>query len=372
MKTHFYLRFLGFCLMFCLIGLTGFLLGCSDNSPVLDLDGGTELINPDPDDDPGGEEEGSNPGGEEEEAGDPELEQGAKFVSGKFVSETEIVFEFSAPVTLVSLSFDPEMDYESVEEEGSTVTVVLEKELGPGIRFMAILDLEDDWDNAIREEVSIISWNNRFPSLLINELRIVYINQRQEFIELKMLSDGNLGGLQVFVASNSQDQMIYEFKPVEVKKGEYVVLHLRKLEDTCVDEYGDSLNESVGKESNPNARDIWIHSNKKLIDKTDAVYVMDMNERVLDAVMFSDNPASQWSGDLLKAAEFLFEKGAWSSSDGEIGTPADAVDSSASTTTRTINRDETVENSNSAADWFVTVNSGNTPGKENDLRRFQN
>ena len=98
---------------------------------------------------------------------------------------------------------------------------------------------------------------------------------------------------------------------------------------------------------------------------------MDQDDRVIDAIMHSEKPESVWTKDYLaEAAEFLFSQGAWKSPDGNICTPAEAISSAGATATRTICRDETVENTNSAAGWYITATSGNTPGRPNDPRRY--
>jgi hypothetical protein len=189
-----------------------------------------------------------------------------------------------------------------------------------------------------------------------------------------MNSSGNLGAMRVFITGNTNParETVYEFLPVEVKKDEYVVLHLRKVEPDCMDEYGERLDESGGRDSSPTARDIWIPGNTKLIHKeASAIYVLDQDDKVLAAVMLSDRKASWWTKDYFaEIAEFLYIQGAWTSLDGNICSPMDAIDSTGTTNTRTICRDETVENTNTAADWYITYTSCATPGTPNNPRRW--
>jgi hypothetical protein len=296
----------------------------------------------------------------------------AEFLSAKFASGKEIEFEFSSPVTVVSLSFEPSIEIDSLEE-GSTVKVYLEEETEPAKQFKIEIIAEDEWENTIVMELLLVSRNNRVPLLQINELRTEYSNPKAEYIEFKILSDGNLGALRVFAAGNNKNPMVYQFAPLEVSEGEYIVLHMRTLEESCVDEYGDSLDESGGTDSCPIARDFCIPGSAKLLRKNDAVYVLDQDNRVLDAVMISDAPDLSWKKDYLEAAaEFLFTEGAWTSPSGGICTPADAVDSSNIKTslTRSISRDETIENTRTSADWYVTALNGATPGLPNSPLRF--
>jgi len=293
------------------------------------------------------------------------------FLYCKTVSEKEIVFGFSQPVLLISLDLKPDLEYEKIEE-GSEIKIKLVENPEPGLSVNADLLAKDKHGNTVNKQLSFRTRNNRVPKMQINELRTEYSNdsQRAEFIEFKMLSDGNLYAIRVFVAGNYKNPLLYEFASVEVKAEDYVVLHLRNLGALGKDEYGESLDESGGKDSSPTARDFWISGSNKLLHKTDAVYVMDQDDNVLDAVMIAEKPDPLWGKDYFSnAAEFLFSKGAWKSPAEKVCSPADAVDSSGikTATTKSISRNEGAKNTHTKADWYVTAASGVTPGLPNKL-----
>jgi len=293
------------------------------------------------------------------------------FLSCKAVSETEIDFEFSLPVKVTSLHFAPEIQPDAIEN-GSTVRVRFSTGPGPGEKVTADLLAEDDNGNTINVFVHFRTRNNRIPSLLITEIRTEYSKPKCEFIELKTLGAGNLGALRVFVVGNYKAPLIYEFPPIEVAKEEYITLHLRTTEESNRDELGRNLDESGGADSSPTARDLWIPGNSELLHKTDAVYLLDQDDGVVDAVMFSENADPWWNKDYFaEAAEFLYNAAAWKSPDNKICDPSKAVQSAHTTLTRTICRDETPgKDSGTAADWYITVNSGATPGKPNNTKRY--
>jgi hypothetical protein len=94
--------------------------------------------------------------------------------------------------------------------------------------------------------------------------------------------------------------------------------------------------------------------------------------------MLSENPDPWWKKDhFAQAAEFLYGQGAWTVSPGDAGGvipgPAGAVHTAAIKTamTRSISRDETAADTNTAADWYITANGGATPGKPNNPKRFE-
>ena len=297
--------------------------------------------------------------------------QALLYLNCRAVSQNEVEFEFSRQVTVKRISFEPELSIASVEN-GSVVRVRLEEGTLPGIMLTADLLAEDEKRNSINVLVSFRSKNDRMPRLVINELCTEYSNPKAEFIELKMKSAGNLGAMRIYIAgnSNASKQTIYEFSPVEVKASDYVVLHLRTLDPSSRDEYG-GVSESGGADASPTARDFWISGSSKLLHKTAAVYVLDQDDRVIDAVMISEAADSWWTKDYFaEAAGFLFEQGAWKSREGGICGPADSVSSAGTTNTRTICRDETAENTHTAADWYITATSNATPGRENSQKRL--
>ena len=302
--------------------------------------------------------------------------QALVFLDCKAAAEDEFRFTFSQPVKITSARFEPAVSIDSIEN-GSTVKVKLAERLPPGILLTADILVEDEQRNTINVIVPMRSRNNRMPRIVINEMRTAdYTSPRAEFIEFVMKSAGNLGGMRVFIFGNTNAarQTVYEFSPVQVNQGEYVMLNLRTPEaerHLVKDELGSNLAESGGSNSSPNSRDFWIPGNTKRIHKTSVVYVLDQDDNVLASIMMSETPDAWWGrSEFADAAQFLFNKGAWKSTDGTVCSPEQAVSSAGTTATRTICRDETAENTKTAADWYVTVTSGHTPGRPNDPRRY--
>jgi len=299
--------------------------------------------------------------------------QALLYLGSRTVSEMELEFDFSQPVKVKQIAFEPRLSVASVED-GRTVRVRLEEAANPGILLTADLLAEDEKRNTINVLVSFRSRNNRMPELIINELCTEYSNPRTEFIEFKIISDGNLGAMRVFIMgnSNTSKETIFEFKPVEVKKDDLIVLHLRTVEDGCKDEYTDNLEESGGRNASPAARDFWMPENTKRVHKeASAVYALDQDDKVLCAIMVSAESSPWWGKDYFaETAALLFNQGKWQTAEATIAGPADAIRSTGTTNTRTICRDEKTENTNTAADWYVTVTSGATPGRPNNTGRY--
>jgi hypothetical protein len=288
------------------------------------------------------------------------------------VSESEMVFEFSKPVKVLSAYFDPPIESEASGSENK-VTVKFKKKPGIGARFTADILVEDADGNTLNVLAPFRTRNDKLPKFTMTEIRTEYTKPRGEFIELRTQAAGNLGALRLFAAGNSLEEALYEFPPVDVKKDEYILLHLRTYEEMdCVDETGDDLSLSRPKtdaglsataiknmkaDAPEDTRDFWYPANKEVLRKTDIVYFVDQDDTVLDAVMFRAE-SDKWAknADFAKAAALLARQGAWE------GEP---FDNTGTTLTKTICRNETTADSNTAADWYVAPSSGHTPGRAN-------
>ena len=88
-----------------------------------------------------------------------------------------------------------------------------------------------------------------------------------EFIELRILSDGNLSGLELYSAYDG-DSKSYIFPVLDVFRGEVIIVHLRKKDETAVNELGSDLALSKSKYSSDKARDLWAENeNARLGDE---------------------------------------------------------------------------------------------------------
>ena len=277
------------------------------------------------------------------------------------VSPKELAFSFNKEVRVVSLNFNPSFRAEPVKE-GSEVLVAFLDPLDEGIKVTADILVEDEKGNTLNVIVPFRSRNDRMPALAINEIRTEYSKPKVEFVEFLAIESGNLGAMKLFIASYSPSKPVYEWNPAEVKKGEYMVLHLRTVEEGCLDETGANLALSSGTDAQDSARDFWLSGTVKVLRKTDALWLEDQDGRIIDAVLLGETADSiAGNAKVLEAAEFLAGKQAWSGS---------AFFTAGTTNTRTICRDETVPAGAKAGNWYITATSSATPGKPNNPKRY--
>lgn len=294
------------------------------------------------------------------------------FAGAKALTATQVAFDFSVPVSATAVNFDPPAAIDHIEQ-GQRVLVTLKEPLPEGSRVMADLLVSDGKGNTLSVLTPFRARNDRMPSLVINEIRTEYSKPKVEYIEVYTKSAGNLGALSVVVALDGIEKPLYEFPPIEVSQGEYILLHLRTLEEACVDELAGDLALSGGTEAAPLARDLWISGSEERLRKTDGIALVNQDGMVLDAVLFSEYSSGDWlKEELVQFSSLLANTGAWTRRDQQAGAPQpqDAAMSGTATTTRTICRDEGSSDTNSAADWYVTVTSGATPGLPNRTERY--
>ena len=295
--------------------------------------------------------------------------QAPLFLGGKALDETKLNFHFSLPVKIIAFNVEPDYRVDSIIE-GEIIEVNFVEALPKGERLVVDMLVEDSQKNTLNVLIPIRTRNDSMPAFNITEVRTEYAKPKSEFIEIKTKSSGNLGALRLFTALHSMEKPLFEFPPVEVSSGEYIVIHLRSLEEGLINETGPDCDLSEGSEAS-NARDFWVPSKTEVLRKTDAVFFMDQDDKIIDAVLLSEDADQAWAKEQLNSAAELFARqGAWFTEAG-IPMPSDALISKNTTVTRSICRDESKGDTNKALDWYITATSGATPGKANSTKRYE-
>jgi hypothetical protein len=248
----------------------------------------------------------------------------------------------------------------------------------------AIDGVRDLWipgDDKLLHETEIL-WLLDQDDRIVDAVMLSAKPAESEFIEFFAPEPGNLGALRLFIAGYSLERPVYEFPPVEVKAGEYIVLHMRTRDEKgWVDETGeDTLSLSGGAEAIDGARDLWIPGDDKLLHETEILWLLDQDDRIVDAVMLNKEPEKGWGKkNNIAGAEFLGQNNAWLPADREslviddesffIPGTTDAVFAADSTSTKSVCRDETVNPpERRAGNWYVSAKGDFSPGKPNGSR----
>ncbi len=294
------------------------------------------------------------------------------------VSTLEVDAWFSAPVTVVSsrvqLDKTPERvietvwalrDYGSAEEktEGEGCCLRFAMEEGPAVGEKAYLTalVEDEKGNSYSFCVPFTGYNERVAALAINEVRTEYDKPKVEYIEFIVTRAGNIAGIEIYNAGNATVPY-YEFPSAEVCEGDYIVWHLRSLEEGLVNETIDT-DESSGTDATITGRDFWDTQTKAPLKKTNVIMVRERKGGiVMDALLVVESGKSEWPNDVLAAAaEAAVSCGAW----GPTSLVGDAVCSTGTTPTRTIGRNEFSSDTNTRGDWAICLTGKRSPGVAN-------
>ena len=286
------------------------------------------------------------------------------------VSESDIVAKFSQAVSVVDASVTVNRNGSKFAaswapgSDGKSVVFSVSGTPGIGMRAMLTGSVSDGRGDTLAFSVPYTGFNTRVPELRINEIRTSYSKPKVEYIELYAVKGGNLGGVEIRYAAN-EDNPSYEFPPAEVKAGEYIVYHLRTVEEGLVDEV-DSLSASAGAETRSDARDFWNNLTRSPLKGDNVILLRERKGgRIMDAVLLASAKLTDWPNDALRAAAAeAVAAGAWKPG----ALVSDAVPSDGMAPTKTLGRNERSTDTDCAADWRLCAKSKCTPGAANPAR----
>lgn len=215
-------------------------------------------------------------------------------------------------------------DVECKYEENS-VLLEFQNETAIGIDYKVEGMAFDSAGNSLTFSVPFKGFNSNPAKVIITELRNAYGTKtsngakvhRSEFVELYVLKDGNLSGLEIVSAANG-DKTKFVLPAVEVKEGDYVTLHMRTIVAEGLDgegmhnELGENLKISTHEDSCDSARDLWSECTKKPFAASDIVVLRNSNTfEILDAVVFAKSDCTEWKKGISDFAPIVSESGIW-------------------------------------------------------------
>jgi len=291
-----------------------------------------------------------------------------KIVSLVTVGTAEVSARFTAPVSvtkaLVVVPEDPgvsiPVSWEPAADDNG-IRFLLGGTVGIGVQAALAATVTDARGNSLSFSLPFTGYNDRVASLLINEVRTDYSKPKVEYIEFLVLKGGNLGGIEISNAMNTV-RPVWEFPAVEVAAGDFVLYHLRSVEEGLVNETG-SMDASAGIDARAGARDFWDTLTSAPLKKTNVVLVRERKGgRIMDALLSAETDKTAWpNGTVLAAAEEAVAAGAWLP--GALVT--DAAVSTGTSPTRTLGRNGLSADSQTNSDWTICATGKCTPGATN-------
>ncbi|MCG8451967.1 MAG: hypothetical protein MI717_02140 [Spirochaetales bacterium] len=278
--------------------------------------------------------------------------------------ERHVRLEFDEPVMVVpeETELAPSLDVEGTVSQENGVVVAFAENQAVGMPYVLRMGVEDASGNILLLLCEFTGHNPQVPEILINELNPEGSGNNPDCVELRVMSNGNLGGLILRVGTNQRYDGQIRFPALEVMEGDYIVVHT-KAEGIPeeVDELG-ALDASGGLLACDTARDFWMPDSPGLPGTNGAVALYDREGgQILDAVLYSnrttdtDDERLGWTAAGYDFAQDLAEAEEWGL--GEIPGPSDAIAVVDSSATRSLCRMSSPVDTNTKQDWHIVPNS---------------
>jgi len=256
-------------------------------------------------------------------------------------------------------------------QDARRVTLRGERQV-PGQRYVMEAEARDRRGNTASFAAEFYGYNGRVPRLLINEITPRGSDSHPDTVEIKALTDGNLGGAVLFFGSPHSNDARLVFPPLEVKAGAFIVVHLKPTGDPSEVEETTDPAASGGKDASSTAWDLWMKDSPGLPGSNGALSLCDrLGGACLDAVLWSNRTSQSDDGyggfgseQTRTRAEELAQLGAWPASGTRIS-PEDAVNPEGSTATRSLCRSSASADTDTAADWHIVPNRKASMGADN-------
>jgi len=294
-----------------------------------------------------------------------------KIVSLVTVDTSVVAARFTAPVTvtkaLVVVPDNPaavipvSWEADVGENGGNGIKFLLGGTVGIGVPAALSATVTDARGNSLSFSLPFTGYNDRVASLLFNEIRTDYDKPKVEYIEFLVVKGGNLGGIEISNAMNVV-RPCWEFPAVEVAAGDFILYHLRSVEEGLVNETG-AIDVSAGVDARPGARDFWDTLTSAPLKKTNVLLVRERKGgKIMDALLCAEAGKTEWPNETVRAAaEEAVAADAWLP--GSL--VADAAVGSGTSPTRTLGRSDVSADTDMNSDWRICATGKCTPGATN-------
>ncbi len=298
---------------------------------------------------------------------------------------SQFALVFDKPVDLREARLDPPREIIDSHWRDDELRVTVGEPLHPGELYWIDAQVEDRSGNISSVLVSVYGLNARLPDIRINEVVCQGTGNHTDWVELRALEEGNLGGLTLYEGSPSYWDSRYVFPRMEVAAGDYIIVHFKPQGDPEeIDEIDGDPAASGGQNHHPEAWDVWVSGGDGIPNTTGAVSLTEYpGGPVLDALLYTSkrydasHPLRGFGlQSQLDYLEELVALGAWKISGTQV-IPEDLLDPDDSTGTRSINRTPGLPgepeplDTDTAADWHIGPTSSSTPGYRNTSEVYE-
>lgn len=304
-----------------------------------------------------------------------------KLVNIQISNSKEIYLKFDKEITLKQLKIasknNPE-DFYFVDvkdfEKNLAFYITCENQFSFLDSYEIFGVVEDEKYNTLTFSSVLTGFNENLPKIAISELRTYYQKPKLEFIELVAESSGNLAGM-ILEIYYKEKPLEFVFPPVEVEKGDFLIIHGRTVDETCINE-SENLEEATHKDAVSGVLDFWLDSDSKVIGNSGAILIRERkNGKPVEALLYTEPSKEDWGTSYIKeAAQEAIDAGVWVGS----STVEDAAINVKPSGTRSLSKDFSLSGTANfeegilSKDLWIFVNNGNaTMGGDNSLIPYE-
>lgn len=322
--------------------------------------------------------------------------------------------DFSKTVTSANAtvySRENEMKYCNALVEYSltqkTASYILEKQTDVGMEYILEGQISDVNGNSLTFSIPFTGFNDNPAKIILSEVRNAYgtasvkdsmgVSQkvhRSEYVEVYVLKSGNLCGFEICSAADGDDRK-FVFPSINVNAGEYITVHMRKVDaegfdaEGMVSELGSDFSLSTHEDSCSVSRDLWSDNTKAVFADSDIVYIKNIYDgSVVDALVYAKSSVEMWKESFNEITARIDASEIWNGGAfPENGVSSDNITSTAAT--RSFSRQNITQAieacsagkkiENGKEFWMITANSGVgknmvqgiTPGQKNSSNEYK-
>lgn len=293
-------------------------------------------------------------------------------VSTEVIDEKTVLLTFNEAVEPISSD-----ESYALSSQDNQLTLSMNSPMAAGVEIRKNIALQDRHKNRLDLILSFYGYNPRVPSIVMNEIRLAGSGNKLDVVEFFVTQSGNLAGVTFYKGIPTSYDFFYVFPNVEVKKGDYIVLHIQPEGIASeVDELG-AITQSGGKEASATARDFWLKKRDGLSSTNGLICLTrSPGSELLDLFIYSNRTSASdtnykgfGSATNLLRANWAFEQEAWYFA-GDEPTPQECFDPTGTTATRTICRTPLSYDSNKKEDWYIVDSGECSIGSANSTKRY--
>lgn len=293
-------------------------------------------------------------------------------------NKTVIYFDKACSVVEETVLVSPELTVKKTDSGEETVEIVFEEAQKIGEEYLLEATVEDDQGNSMSFIINFYGFNPYVPEVVINEFTCQGSSSHPDLVELYVKTDGNMAGLTMYegTAGEWDDRLVFPGMPVSA--GDYILVHFKP--EGIEEEKNEIADKTVsgGLDASDDAYDFWVEGGAGLSGNNGVLtlYTTPRGE-IIDGVLYSNRTSSSdenyrgfGTKKVMLWADRLAEDGGWKY-DGDLIAPEDGLNPDDSTATRSICRDSSSSDTDTAADWHIVPTSTYSFGEINSEEIYE-